>query len=466
MAKDGNNRKQLDQPGELASIGQTLVPPGPQWHPVSPSPPLADHRRPSQIYLLNIAIGAPEKLTNHLNGAFDPAFSPDGSAVAYIGRSGDSGELCGPRPDGTHQIHTDRLPTSARRPGRRTASRWRCWRRRTGLSRSSSWRPLTDTGFDIGEPRAADPRRRRRLDVRADLGAMTDALTGPIWAAGLAAGAGGGRSAATRRTPFLVGTVVGILAPLRALGERVVRLALGAPQATSIWLGPAVYLALVTLFLGLISTPLSYYGGFVLNHRYGLSTQSIGGWLADWLKGTIIMLVLTTAAATLFYATVWAVPSSWWLVFWLEAMAAIVVLTFMAPYVFVPLFFKPQPVDDPGMVMMIEDLVRQAGQRWPGCQPPRLQPPHPGGERRRDRVREVAAGGAGRHAAGDVHAVRDQVGGGRTKLRASRPPRRVQADGGPGGRDAGRAGAGRRRRRPAARGRSAPRRSPSAATRC
>ena len=42
-------------------------------------------------------------------------------------------------------------------------------------------------------------------------------------------------------------------------------------------------------------------------------------------------------------------------------MAAVIALTFVAPYVFLPLFFKPKPVDDPGVVMMIEDLVRQAG---------------------------------------------------------------------------------------------------------
>ena len=39
-------------------------------------------------------------------------------------------------------------------------------------------------------------------------------------------------------------------------------------------------------------------------------------------------------------------------------MAAVIALTFIAPYVILPLFFKPKPVDDPGMVMMIEDLVR------------------------------------------------------------------------------------------------------------
>lgn len=167
--------------------------------------------------------------------------------------------------------------------------------------------------------------------------------------------------AATRRKLFLIGTAVGILAPLALWASGLSGWIWSALQGASIWLALPLYLAVVTLILGLISTPLSYYGGFVLAHQYGLSTQRVGGWLADWLKGTIIMLVLTTAAASLFYATTWAVPGWWWLLFWLEAMAAIVVLTFVAPYVFVPLFFKPRPVDDPGIVMMIEDLVKQAG---------------------------------------------------------------------------------------------------------
>lgn len=167
--------------------------------------------------------------------------------------------------------------------------------------------------------------------------------------------------AAIRRKLFLVGTAVGILAPTVVWISGLSGWLWGALQSSPIWLAVPIQVAVLTLILGLVSTPLSYYGGFVLSHEYGLSTQSIGGWLVDWLKGTIIMLVLTTAAASLFYATVWAAPTMWWLLFWLEAMAAVVVLTFVAPYVFVPLFFKPQPVDDPGVVMMIEDLVKQAG---------------------------------------------------------------------------------------------------------
>ncbi|MFN8634617.1 MAG: M48 family metalloprotease [Chloroflexota bacterium] len=167
--------------------------------------------------------------------------------------------------------------------------------------------------------------------------------------------------AATRRRLFLVTSAVGLLAPWALWASGLSGGLWASLQALPTWLALPIQLGLLTLVVALISTPLSFYGGHVIGHRYGLSTQTVGGWLVDWLKGTLLLLILSTAAASLFYVTLWWLPSVWGLAFWLEALAAVVVLTFLAPYVFVPLFFKPQPVDDPGMVLMIEDLVRQAG---------------------------------------------------------------------------------------------------------
>jgi STE24 endopeptidase len=169
------------------------------------------------------------------------------------------------------------------------------------------------------------------------------------------------RLAASRRRLFLIGVGLGIVAPCALWAVGVSAGLWSALQGRPAWLAVPTQVAGLTALLLLISTPLSYYGGFVLGHRYGLSTQSLGGWLVDWAKSTLIALVLSTAAGSLFYVTVWAAPELWWLVFWLEALVALVVLTFAAPYVFVPLFFKPRPVDDPGLVLMIEDLVRRAG---------------------------------------------------------------------------------------------------------
>ena len=166
---------------------------------------------------------------------------------------------------------------------------------------------------------------------------------------------------ATRRRLFFVGTIVGIVAPWALWASGLSAGLWASLQSQSLWLSVPLHLGILTLLLALIATPLSFYGGFVVGHRYGLSTQTLGGWIGDWLKSTVLMVVLTTAGASLFYATIWAAPATWWLLFWLEAMAAVIALTFVAPYVFLPLFFKPKPVEDPGIVTMIEDLVRQAG---------------------------------------------------------------------------------------------------------
>jgi STE24 endopeptidase len=127
------------------------------------------------------------------------------------------------------------------------------------------------------------------------------------------------------------------------------------------WMAALFEVGLLTLLLLVISAPETYYSGFVVPHRYGLSTQTFAGWLVDWAKSNALALVLMTGAAVAFYLTVWYSPTFWWLFVWLEAMAAVILLTFLAPYVFVPLFFKPQPVDDLGIVTLIEDLVQKAG---------------------------------------------------------------------------------------------------------
>lgn len=58
-------------------------------------------------------------------------------------------------------------------------------------------------------------------------------------------------------------------------------------------LGPEMPYALAaTLMSSAASLPLSYFSGYVVEHRYGLSNQTRRGWLADHLKGLGVSLVL------------------------------------------------------------------------------------------------------------------------------------------------------------------------------
>jgi TolB protein len=107
IGKDGNNRRQVTS--ELVGIqwADSLT-----WDPKGArlaATAAPDMREPSQIYLIDVATGAPERLTRHQNGALDPAWSPDGSALAYIGRPGGQTELWVRNIEGTKEAHLDKL---------------------------------------------------------------------------------------------------------------------------------------------------------------------------------------------------------------------------------------------------------------------------------------------------------------------------------------------------------------------
>jgi TolB protein len=108
MARDGSARRQVTSEALGLQWVDAL-----SWDPAgarlaaTAGPSMRD---PSQVYLIDVAKGTSEKLTSHGNGAFDPAFAPDGNTIAYIGRSAGQGELWVRTLDGEKQAHIDRLP--------------------------------------------------------------------------------------------------------------------------------------------------------------------------------------------------------------------------------------------------------------------------------------------------------------------------------------------------------------------
>ena len=64
------------------------------------------------------------------------------------------------------------------------------------------------------------------------------------------------------------------------------------------WYPLQVLLYFLVLMLGyeVLTAPLAYYGGYVLPHRYGLSTMALPAWLADLFKGLVLSLILEALA--------------------------------------------------------------------------------------------------------------------------------------------------------------------------
>ncbi len=171
-----------------------------------------------------------------------------------------------------------------------------------------------------------------------------------------------------KRRLLLVDIAVGVAYMLLWL---LTGLSVGMRQAASNisgndWLIVAGYGLVFVAGYGLVNLPLSYYSSYVLPHRYGLSTQTLGGWLGDMVKGGLLALVIGGLAGELIYLGMRLAPTSWWL--WAAGgyLLFTVALVNLAPTLLLPLFFKLTPLDDADLTARLELLAAQAGAKVRG----------------------------------------------------------------------------------------------------
>jgi STE24 endopeptidase len=123
----------------------------------------------------------------------------------------------------------------------------------------------------------------------------------------------------------------------------------------------ALYAAVFGAVYGVLNAPLSYYSGFVLPHRYGLSIQSLRAWLWDQVKGAAIGGVLGLILLEVMYALLRISPDWWWLWTALVMLFFSVILSNLAPVLIMPLFYKFVPLDDADLAERLTRLSEQAG---------------------------------------------------------------------------------------------------------
>lgn len=147
--------------------------------------------------------------------------------------------------------------------------------------------------------------------------------------------------------------VTGLSARLRSLAERLA----GGRRLPAV----AVYGALFSALMSLCYLPLAWYAGFVRQHAYGLSTQSAGQWLGDWIKSLLVGMAVAALTLWIPYLLLRVSPRRWWLWSGLAVLPVGAVALLVGPIWIAPLFDDFGPMHDRTLEARILSLADRAG---------------------------------------------------------------------------------------------------------
>lgn len=120
-----------------------------------------------------------------------------------------------------------------------------------------------------------------------------------------------------------------------------------------------LYVFLLLTIMNLAKLPLSFYSGYIFEHKYGLSNYTIRGWFRDYLKRLLVGYVIGIITLTAFFY-LWSL-SNWWLVAGVLYTLFSIFLNYIYPVVLVPFFYKFEPYRNQRHKKKILSMCRYLG---------------------------------------------------------------------------------------------------------
>lgn len=145
---------------------------------------------------------------------------------------------------------------------------------------------------------------------------------------------------------------------------------LGGLNALNLWLfdvlGTGIWqqLALLASFAiisAVIELPLSLYQTFKLEQRFGFNQMTLGLWLGDLLKSTLVGAIIGLPLAALILWLMSATGPLWWLWAWAVWTGFNLLLMWIFPSFIAPLFNKFEPLADEGLKSRVTQLMERCG---------------------------------------------------------------------------------------------------------
>lgn len=116
----------------------------------------------------------------------------------------------------------------------------------------------------------------------------------------------------------------------------------------------------ISIITSLITSPINFYSGYILEHKYQLSNQTLTKYFIDKLKSLILSIVIGVPVLLLFFYLIKNYPDTWWLFFSITMFFISVVLAQIFPILIFPLFYKLKPLEDEELTGALKDLAERS----------------------------------------------------------------------------------------------------------
>jgi STE24 endopeptidase len=123
----------------------------------------------------------------------------------------------------------------------------------------------------------------------------------------------------------------------------------------------AWFVALIALGSELASFPCDFYGNFLLERKYGLSSQPFRRWLGDHLQAVAIGLAIWELVVFGAYAAMRWTGDAWWLAATAMFAATVLLLSRIGPAVLMPIFEQVRPLEREALRERLLSLSQKAG---------------------------------------------------------------------------------------------------------
>lgn len=117
-----------------------------------------------------------------------------------------------------------------------------------------------------------------------------------------------------------------------------------------------IYISALSVIFYIAGFPLEFYEGFILEHHFKLSNQSLSSYAKDAIKKAVISLLIGLIAIEVLYLFLEKFTDVWWLLAALGWFFLTVILAKITPNVFIPLFYKYIPLKDEVLREKIKDI--------------------------------------------------------------------------------------------------------------